>query len=106
MMSKGISEPWPDILSNLTDGRQNSLDPSSILEYFRPLNDWLLKQNLTVSEWDCDSFVDSENSIVKSYDGLSPVSSVSATMVTLNTDFYCFYFGFFVFFSWNFSRHI
>ena len=106
MMSKGISEPWPDILSNLTDGRQNSLDPSSILEYFRPLNDWLLKQNLTVSEWDCDSFVDSENSIVKSYDGLSPVSSVSATMVTLNTDFYCFYFVFFGFFSWNFSRHI
>lgn len=69
MMSKGISEPWPDILSDLTDGRQNSLDPSSILEYFRPLNDWLLKQNLTETEWDCESFIDPERFTVKSYDG-------------------------------------
>jgi len=69
MMRKGISEPWPDVLRELTDGRQDRLDPSSILEYFKPLNMWLKKQNLTDTEWDCESYIDADNYLVKSYDG-------------------------------------
>lgn len=69
MMRKGISEPWPGVLSELTDGRQNQLDPSSMLEYFKPLTEWLKKQNLTDTDWDCDSYIDADRSLVKSYDG-------------------------------------
>ena len=77
MMRKGISEPWPGVLSELTDGRQDKLDPSSMLEYFKPLTTWLKNQNLTDTDWDCDSYIDMDKSLVKSYDGQWAPSSAS-----------------------------
>ena len=87
MMQKGTSEPWPDILRSLTDGRQDQLDPSSILEYFKPLTEWLKKQNLTNTEWECDSHIDEQNSRVKSYSGQW---SNSAASFKNEPNFICF----------------
>jgi hypothetical protein len=67
-MEKGSSLPWWDVLYELTDGRTNRIDPDAILEYFRPLHSWLLKQNLTQEEWNCDNFLDRKHSRVKSYE--------------------------------------
>lgn len=39
MFEMGASQPWPDALEALTGER--SMDASAILDYFRPLSDWL-----------------------------------------------------------------
>ena len=43
MLSKGSSQPWPDVLQELTGSRR--MDASALLEYFRPLHQWLERQN-------------------------------------------------------------
>ncbi len=43
MLSLGASKPWPDALEALTGTRQ--MDATAILDYFKPLSDWLDKQN-------------------------------------------------------------
>lgn len=43
MLELGSSKPWPDALEAVTGQRQ--LDASAILEYFKPLEDWLLETN-------------------------------------------------------------
>jgi len=43
MLEMGSSKPWPDALEAMTGSRQ--MDASAILEYFKPLEDWLVKQN-------------------------------------------------------------
>lgn len=43
MLSMGSSKPWPDAMKVMTDQRQ--MNASAILEYFKPLEDWLLKIN-------------------------------------------------------------
>lgn len=43
MLAMGASKPWPDTMEVLTGTR--TIDASAILEYFQPLNDWLLKTN-------------------------------------------------------------
>src|SRR5690606_25766919 len=43
MLSKGNSQPWQQTLKELTGGE--SMDASAVLEYFAPLQDWLVKQN-------------------------------------------------------------
>lgn len=67
MMQKGSSEPWSKVLYELTDGRADHIDPQSILEYFKPLYEWLLKQNLTDIDWKCDEFFDDVDNSVRSY---------------------------------------
>lgn len=39
----GSSKPWPDALEAMTG--QRKLDATDILEYFKPLEKWLLKTN-------------------------------------------------------------
>lgn len=39
----GASRPWPDAMEAMTGQRE--LDASAFLEYFRPLEDWLVKTN-------------------------------------------------------------
>lgn len=76
MMKRGSSTPWWDVLEEMTDGRTNRIDAYAILEYFRPLHDWLRKQNLTTAgteainddDWQCEGFLDRRNSKVKSYE--------------------------------------
>ena len=43
MLAKGASQPWQDTLFELTGTRQ--MDASAILDYFKPLEDWLEQQN-------------------------------------------------------------
>lgn len=76
MMKRGSSLPWWDVLYEMTDGRTNRIDAQAILEYFRPLHDWLRQQNLTAAEsneisdndWRCEDFLDRKASKVKSYE--------------------------------------
>ncbi|KAK7093090.1 angiotensin-converting enzyme-like [Littorina saxatilis] len=42
-MAAGVSRPWQDILEEFTGSREISAQP--ILEYFRPLHDWLKADN-------------------------------------------------------------
>jgi hypothetical protein len=67
MMEKGSSDAWQNVLSELTDGKVNFLDSRPMLEYFSPLYEWLLNQNLTDSEWNCDSYLNINLGTVKSY---------------------------------------
>lgn len=43
MMKLGASKPWPDALEVMTG--QRNMDASAILEYFKPLEDWLIIKN-------------------------------------------------------------
>ncbi|KAG5677065.1 hypothetical protein PVAND_006849 [Polypedilum vanderplanki] len=43
MLSLGASKHWSDVLETLTGERK--LDASAFLEYFQPLQDWLIKTN-------------------------------------------------------------
>ncbi|MFH1129824.1 MAG: M2 family metallopeptidase [Pseudomonadota bacterium] len=43
MMEMGQSRPWPEALKVMTG--QEEMDASAILEYFKPLHDWLKEQN-------------------------------------------------------------
>jgi len=43
MMKTGMSRSWPDALEALTGERQ--MDATAILDYFKPLHEWLKEQN-------------------------------------------------------------
>ncbi len=43
MMKMGLSKPWPLALKAVTG--ETKMDASAILEYFKPLHEWLKKQN-------------------------------------------------------------
>ena len=43
MLSKGSSRPWPDVLEELTGFRR--MDAGALLDYFKPLQLWLERQN-------------------------------------------------------------
>ena len=43
MLSKGNSQPWQQTMKELTGGE--SMDASAVLEYFAPLQEWLVQQN-------------------------------------------------------------
>ncbi|XP_053697500.1 angiotensin-converting enzyme-like [Sabethes cyaneus] len=43
MLSLGASKPWPDAMEVLTGERK--MNASAILEYFKPLHDWLIQEN-------------------------------------------------------------
>ncbi|KAL3836505.1 hypothetical protein ACJMK2_021931, partial [Sinanodonta woodiana] len=42
MLQLGRSRPWPELLETLTGSR--NLDVAPLLEYFRPLSNWLLQE--------------------------------------------------------------
>jgi Angiotensin-converting enzyme len=43
MLSMGSSRPWPDAMEVMTGQRE--LDAGALLEYFKPLEDWLVQTN-------------------------------------------------------------
>ena len=43
MLAMGMSRPWPDALEALTGQRE--MDATAMVDYFRPLLDWLEEQN-------------------------------------------------------------
>lgn len=44
----GASQPWPEVMKAITG--QGIMDASAIREYFRPLEDWLDKENAKLGE--------------------------------------------------------
>ena len=43
MLSLGRSKPWPEVLQTVTGS--TGMDATAIIDYFKPLNDWLVKYN-------------------------------------------------------------
>jgi peptidyl-dipeptidase A len=43
MLEMGVSRPWPEALEAMTGEKQ--MDATAMLDYFRPLMDWLEKEN-------------------------------------------------------------
>lgn len=43
MLSLGSSKPWPDVMEIMTG--QRKMDAGPLMDYFRPLTDWLEKEN-------------------------------------------------------------
>jgi hypothetical protein len=43
MLEKGSSQPWPDVLEEITGSRNMTAQP--LINYFQPLMDWLVVQN-------------------------------------------------------------
>jgi len=77
-MSKGSSVPWPAVLKEMTGTDQ--LDSKPMLDYFKPLYDWLLKQNLTETttpKWDCERYINKAKRSVKAYDEIRVLKSAA-----------------------------
>ena len=73
MMKLGSSVAWPQVLKEFT-GETDRIDPQPILDYFQPLYEWLLKQNLTDIDWNCESYINKTANTVLPY-GSAPKSS-------------------------------
>lgn len=43
MLALGASKPWPDALEIITG--QRKMEASALVEYFKPLQDWLEEKN-------------------------------------------------------------
>jgi hypothetical protein len=41
----GASEHWSNALMMITDGAESAVSADAILEYFKPLEDWLRREN-------------------------------------------------------------
>lgn len=48
MLKLGSSRPWPEALEQVTGQRE--MDSSALLEYFKPLHDWLKAENEKTGE--------------------------------------------------------
>lgn len=49
MLELGSSKPWPDAMEKITG--QRKMNSSGLLEYFKPLMDWLKLENEKNSEY-------------------------------------------------------
>ncbi|PSN41387.1 Angiotensin-converting enzyme [Blattella germanica] len=49
MLQMGSSKPWPDAMEVLTGQRE--MDASGLLDYFKPLSEWLEKENKKTGEY-------------------------------------------------------
>lgn len=49
MLQMGSSKPWPDAMEVLTGERK--MDANGLLEYFKPLHDWLKAENERTGEF-------------------------------------------------------
>jgi hypothetical protein len=49
MLQLGSSKPWPDAMEVLSGQRE--MDASGLLEYFKPLAEWLEKNNRQFGEY-------------------------------------------------------
>jgi len=45
LLKLGSSKPWPDAIRMLTRGKTSRMDADAVMEYFKPLMDWLTEQN-------------------------------------------------------------
>lgn len=49
MLELGSSKPWPDAMEKISGQRQ--MDSAGLLEYFKPLTDWLTEENKRTNEY-------------------------------------------------------
>lgn len=83
MMKLGSSTAWPEVLKEFT-GETDRIDPQAILDYFEPLYNWLLKQNLTDIDWDCESYIDKIRNVVLPYG--SKLSSKASSIFSVGSN--------------------
>lgn len=51
MMKLGSSRPWEEALEVLTEGRETRLNATAMREYYKPLEEWLKRDNLRNDEF-------------------------------------------------------
>jgi len=49
MLELGSSKPWPDAMEKIAGERQ--MNSNGLLEYFKPLTDWLIEENKKTNEY-------------------------------------------------------
>jgi len=49
MLELGSSKPWQDAMEKISGQRQ--MDAAGLLEYFKPLTDWLTEENKKTNEY-------------------------------------------------------
>lgn len=49
MLELGASKPWQDAMEKITG--QKNMDSAGLLEYFKPLTDWLTEENKKTNEY-------------------------------------------------------
>lgn len=49
MLELGFSKPWQDAMEKITG--QRNMDTAGLLEYFKPLTDWLTEENKKTNEY-------------------------------------------------------
>ena len=73
MLKLGTSKPWQDAMEQIAGTR--NMDASALVEYFKPLNDWLTEQNKDMDDvtWteECPpgSFVSETGAATKMFSG-------------------------------------
>lgn len=49
MLELGSSKPWQDAMEKISNTRQ--MDANGLLEYFKPLTEWLTEENKKTNEY-------------------------------------------------------
>lgn len=49
MLELGFSKPWQDAMEKITG--QRNMDTAGLLEYFKPLTEWLTEENKKTNEY-------------------------------------------------------
>ncbi|KAL3837175.1 hypothetical protein ACJMK2_022550 [Sinanodonta woodiana] len=96
MLKMGASRPWGEAMSKITNGTDDKLSALPLLEYFKPLVDWLEKNNKQYNEtvgWDlnkCPNFLSSNvlsgSSITKSMGFIIGAMLVLCSIVISNVN--------------------
>lgn len=61
LLKVGSSKPWPEVMKELTG--QSKMDATAILDYFKPLQQWLEEQNKGEEEKGKRKFIISDRMI-------------------------------------------
>ena len=92
MLKLGSSKPWPEVMEQMTG--QRKMDVRPLIEYFKPLVDWLKEQNkMERTGWSeaCPSFDDVETPPTKATDitsnaiNITPMFSLTVTLISIFT---------------------
>ncbi|XP_045116163.1 angiotensin-converting enzyme-like [Portunus trituberculatus] len=51
VMKLGASKPWEEVVEVLTEGRETGLNATAMREYYKPLEEWLTRDNLRHGEY-------------------------------------------------------
>jgi peptidyl-dipeptidase A len=94
MLKLGSSVPWPEAMEKLTG--QRKMDATAILQYFKPLQDWLVEQNYNeLQGWSLGCLSDDEPLNNKMQTSTYHVSKSSPNYFNLYLCYIYIYFAYF-----------